>query len=55
MSYCVCTILEVMQRGCALVESKPFDRRVMGLNPALAATLGPWVSPSLTVACGASV
>ena len=25
-------------RGGALVESKPFDRRVVGSNPALAAT-----------------
>src|SRR6218665_2191347 len=36
--------------GGTLVESMPFDRRVMGSNPAL----GPWASPSLTVACGAS-
>ena len=38
----------------ALVESMPFVRRVMGSTPALAATHGPWASPSLTVACGAS-
>ena len=31
-------------RGGALVESKPLDRRVVGSNPALAATLGPWAS-----------
>ena len=28
----------------------PFDRRVIGSNPTLAATQGPWASPSLTVA-----
>ena len=28
----------LMGRGGTLVESKPFDRRVVGLNPALAAT-----------------
>ena len=32
----------------------PFDRRVAGSNPALAATKGPWASPLLTVACSAS-
>jgi len=26
----------------------------VGLNPALGATYGPWASPSLAVACGAS-
>jgi len=41
-------------RGGPLVDSTPFVPRVMGLNPALAATQGPWASPSLTVACGAS-
>src|SRR6218665_623616 len=41
-------------RGGALVKSMPFDRRVVGSNPALAATLGPWASPSLTVAFRAS-
>ena len=29
-------------RGGALVESMPFDRRVVGSNPALAAMLRPW-------------
>ena len=29
-------------RGGALVESMPFDRRVVGSNPALAETFGPW-------------
>src|SRR6218665_586811 len=38
----------------ALAESMPFDRRFVGPNPALAATLGPWASPSLTVARSAS-
>ena len=28
----------IVRRGGALVESKPFDRRVVGSNPALAAT-----------------
>ena len=32
-------------RGGALVESIPFNRRVVGSNPALAATQGPWASP----------
>ena len=41
-------------RGGALVESKPFDRMVVGSNPALAAMQGPWASPQLAVACGAS-
>src|SRR6218665_315964 len=41
-------------RGDALVESIPFDRRVVGSKPALASTYGPWASPSLTVACRAS-
>src|SRR6218665_978754 len=42
-------------RGGALVESMPFDRNVVGFNPALAATQGPWwASPSLAVACSSS-
>ena len=40
--------------GGTLVESMPFDRRVVGSNPALAAMYGPWASPSLTVACNSS-
>jgi len=32
-------------RGDALAELKPFDRRVMGSNPVLAATQGPWATP----------
>src|SRR6218665_1713286 len=38
----------------SLVESTPFVRRVVSSNPALATTEGPWASPSLAVACGAS-
>src|SRR6218665_3018110 len=38
----------------ALVESIPFDRRAAGSNPAIPSTQGPWVSPSLAVACSAS-
>src|SRR6218665_3959555 len=41
--------------GGALVETAPFDRRVVCSNPALAAMKGPWASLSLTVACSASV
>ena len=40
----------VVVRGGALVASIPFNRRVAGSNLALAATYGPWASPSLTVA-----
>ena len=43
-----------MGRGGSLLDSSPFVRRVAGSNPALAATQGPWASPSLTVASGAS-
>ena len=35
-------------------ESIAFNRRVVGSTPALAAMQGPWASPKLTVACGAS-
>src|SRR6218665_1379249 len=45
---------EGVRHGGSLVDSSPFVRRVTGSNPALAATLGPWASPSLAVACGAS-
>jgi len=38
----------------ALVETTPFDHRVVDSNPALAAKYGPLASPSLTVACSAS-
>src|SRR6218665_346628 len=44
------TVLLFVGRGCALVESIPFDRRVVGSNPALDAMQEPWASPSLTVA-----
>ena len=49
-----CSLNTVCGRCGALVESKPFDQRIVGSNPALAATLGPWASPELAVACGAS-
>src|SRR6218665_1292777 len=42
--------ISIVGHGGTLVESMPFDRRVVGSNPALAATLGPLASPSLTVA-----
>jgi len=38
---------DFMGRGGALIESMPFDRRVASSNIALAATQGPWASPSL--------
>jgi len=44
----------IVGRGGALVDSMPFVRRIAGLNPAIAAMYGPWESPSLAVACGAS-
>ena len=47
-------VLNVVGRGGVLVESLPFDRRVAGSNSALAATQGPWASPSLAVACSTS-
>ena len=43
-----------MGRGGALVESILFNRRAMGSNHALFATQGPWASPLLAIACGAS-
>ena len=36
-----------MGRGGALVETTPFDRRVVSSNPTLVATWGPLASPSL--------
>ena len=42
-------------RGGSLVESISVYPRVMGSNPALAATYGPWASPSLAIAFGTSV
>ena len=47
--------ISYMERGVSLVNSSPFVRRVAGSNPALAPTYGLWASPSLTVACGASL
>ena len=38
----------------ALVETTPFDRKVVGSNPAIVAVQGPGASPLLAVACGAS-
>ena len=35
-----------MERGGSLVDSSSLVRTVMGSNPALAATQGPWASPS---------
>ena len=40
--------------GGALEDATPFVRRVAGSNLALVATLGPWASPSLAFASGAS-
>ena len=39
------TIIIIMRRCGALVESKPFDWRVAGSNPTLAAPQGPWANP----------
>src|SRR6218665_2172897 len=40
--------------GGVLIETTTFDRKVLGLNPALAAMKGPCASPSLTIAGSAS-
>ena len=40
--------------GGSLVESIPVERRIVGSNPALAPTYGPWASSSLAVAYGAA-
>ena len=47
---------ELMVVGCggAVVSSVPYDRRVAGSNPTLAAAQGPWASPSLAIACSVS-
>jgi len=42
---------EFMERGGALAETMTFNRRVVGLTPALAATYGPWPSHLPAVAC----
>jgi len=39
----------------ALIESTPVDQRVASSNPTLAATEGPWASPSLGFAFGATL
>ena len=44
-----------MGHGGSLVDLTPVVQRVAGSNLALAATWGPWASPSLTVACGTSM
>ena len=41
-----------MGRGGSLVDSAPFVKRVVGSNPAVAATYGPWASLSIAVAIG---
>ena len=48
-------ILQVQKcgHGGSLVDSSLFVQRVVGSNPTLAASWGPWVSLSLAVACGA--
>jgi len=60
ITYC-CYLYETKLNICTmlcgawwLIGSSPFIRRVVGLNPTLATTYGPWARPSLTVACGAS-
>src|SRR6218665_1252973 len=40
--------------GGVLIETTTFDRKVLGLNPALAAMKGPCACPSLTIAGSAS-
>ena len=40
-----------VRRGGSEVSSVPSIQGVAGSNPTLAAPLGSWVSPSLTVAC----
>ena len=40
-------VVDSVVRGDSLVDLGPFVRKVAGSNPALAATYGPWVSPSL--------
>src|SRR6218665_655268 len=44
----------IVGRGGPLVESAPFERRVVVLNSALPAMYGLWASPSPTVDCSAS-
>ena|SRR6218665_1682281 len=42
-----------VEHGGSVESSVPSVRKVAGLNSTLAATQGPWASPSLAVACGA--
>ena len=42
---------KVVGRGCALVETMTFNRRVVGSTPPLAAKQGPLASPLPAVAC----
>ena len=51
----IITRLLLITCGCggSLVDSIAIDRRVVGSNPALFATHGPWESPSLAAVCGA--
>ena len=47
-------VAHLVWRGGSLVDSAPIVRRVVSLNPGLAATYGPLASPPLAVASGAS-
>ena len=47
-------ILSYVGRGDSVVSSAPRMWKVAGSNPTLAATHGPWASPSLAIACSAS-
>jgi len=40
----------IVGSGGSLVDLTPFIRRIAGSNPTVAATYGPWASPSLAVA-----
>src|SRR6218665_3442624 len=46
--YCKSDDTPFAGRGGALVESTPFDRMVVGSNPALTATYGIWVSSRIS-------
>ena len=50
----ICSFIFLFRHLSVVVESMPFDRRVVGSNPALATMYGRWASPSLVVASGAS-
>ena|SRR6218665_990860 len=47
-------VKQLTGRSGTLEDSTPFVRKVAGSNPALAVMYGPWASPSLAIACGAS-